>query len=175
MPFLASWPARIQPGSSNDSTISLNDLFATCAELLGVKTPPNNCEDSVSFLPAFQSKPIPSTRRGIVHHSSLGFFSYRLGDWKLLLARDGGSKSEKELAKNPNLPKAQLYNLASDPAETANLYETNPPEADELLAALKNDIQRGRSTDGPESSNDTDRIVIWKAPGDKKNKEAVEL
>ena len=67
--------------------------------------------------------------------------------------------------KNPTVPKAQLYNLASDPAEKANLYETNPTKADELLAALKNDIQRGRSTDGPESSNDSDLIVIWKSPG----------
>ena len=97
----------------------------------------------MSFLPAFQNNPIRTTRRGIVHHSFLGFFSYRLGDWKLLLARDGGTKSERELAKNPKLPKAQLYNLASDPAETANLYEANPSKADELLAALKNDIQRG--------------------------------
>lgn len=169
VPFLASWPAKIKPGSTNNSTICLNDLFATCAELIGAKTPPNSCEDSVSFLPALQSKPIPSTRQGIVHHSLSGFFSYRLGDWKLLLARDGGTKSERELAKTPNLPKAQLYNLASDPAETANLYETNPSKADELLSALKNDIHRGRSTDGPESSNDTNRIVLWKADSRQNN------
>jgi hypothetical protein len=88
-----------------------------------------------------------------------------LGDWKLLLARDGGAASERNLAKNPTVPKAQLYNLASDPAESANLYEANTTKADELLAALKNDIHRGRSTDGPAASNDTDRIVIWKSPG----------
>lgn len=54
-------------------------------------------------------------------------------------------------------------------AETANLYETNPTKADELLAGLKNDIQRGRSTDGPESSNDTDKIVLWKSDSRKNN------
>jgi len=86
-----------------------------------------------------------------------------------LLARDGGTASERNLAKNPKLPKAQLYNLASDPAETANLYETNPTKADELLAALKNDIHRGRSTDGPESSNDIDQIVLWKSDSRKNN------
>jgi arylsulfatase A-like enzyme len=153
VPFLASWPARIQPGTRNDSTICLNDLFATCAELLGAKTPANSCEDSVSFLPAFQNKPISSTRRGIVHHSYQGFFAYRLGDWKLLLARDRGA--------------AQLYDLSKDPAETANLYTTNPTKADELLAALENDIRRGRSTDGPESSNDIDQIVLWKSDSEK--------
>jgi len=169
VPFLASWPARIQPGTRNDSTICLNDIFATCAELLGAKTPANSCEDSVSFLPAFQNKPISSTRRGIVHHSSLGFFSYRLGDWKLLLARDGGTKSEKELAKKPMLPKAQLYDISKDSVETSNLYTTNPTKADELLTALNNDIQRGRSTDGPDSSNDTNQIVLWKADARKNN------
>ena len=175
VPFLASWPARIPPRSSNDSTICLNDLFATCAELLGMKTPDNSCEDSVSFLPALQNQPIPSTRRGIIHHSINGFFSCRLGDWKFLLARDGGAASERKLAKTPTVPKAQLYHLASDPAETTNLYEANPTKADELLAALKNDIQRGRSTDGPVASNDTDRIAIWKSSADKKTKDPIEL
>ena len=164
VPFLASWPARIQPGSSNDSTISLNDIFATSAELLGAKTPANSCEDSVSFLPALQNLPIPSSRKGIVHHSFLGYFSYRLGDWKLLLARDGGAASERKLAKIPTLPEAQLYDLSKDPAETTNLYEANPGKAKELLATLEKDVLRGRSTDGPESPNDTKEIVLWKSP-----------
>lgn len=35
------------------------------------------------------------------------------------------------------------------------------------LAALENDIRRGRSTDGPESSNDIDQIVLWKSDSEK--------
>jgi arylsulfatase A len=163
VPFLASWPARIKSGSTNNSTICLNDIFATCAELLGAKTPANSCEDSVSFLPALQNLPIPSSRKGIVHHSFWGFFSYRLGDWKLLLARAGGSGGEKALSKDPTLPKAQLYNLSQDPTESTNLFETNPEKANELLGVLENDVKRGRSTDGPKSSNDTNKIVLWKS------------
>ena len=163
VPFLASWPARIKSGSTNNSTICLNDIFATCAELLGAKTPANSCEDSVSFLPALQNLPIPSSRKGIVHHSFWGFFSYRLGDWKLLLARAGGSGDEKALSKDPTLPKAQLYNLSQDPTESTNLFETNPEKANELLGVLENDVKRGRSTDGPKSSNDTNKIVLWKS------------
>lgn len=174
VPFIASWPARIKAGTTNPTPICLNDIFATCVELLADKAPPNSCEDSVSFLPALENLPFPSTRQGIVHHSLSGFFSYRMGDWKLLLARAGGAGSEKELSKDPKLPKAQLYDLSKDPAETANLYEKNPAKADELLAALTKDIQRGRSTDGPASANDTDRIVLWKASGDKKTKETDE-
>jgi arylsulfatase A-like enzyme len=168
VPFLASWPAQIKAGTTNNSTICLNDIFATCAELLGAKPPANSCEDSVSFLPAFQNKPIPSTRQGIVHHSINGFFSYRQGDWKLLLARDGGAQSERKLSSNSKLPEAQLYDLSKDPAETTNLYAANPKKAKEVLAALEKDVLRGRSTDGPESSNDTKEIVLWKSPAPRK-------
>ena len=35
------------------------------------------------------------------------------------------------------------------------------------LAALENDINHGRSTDGPESSNDIDQIVLWKSDSGK--------
>ena len=168
VPFLASWPARIQAGTTNNSTICLNDLFATCAELLGAKPPANSCEDSVSFLPAFQNQPIPSTRAGIVHHSVSGFFSYRLGDWKLLLARDGGAQSERKLSSKSKLPEAQLYDLSKDPGETTNLFAANPEKAKELLAALEKDVLRGRSTDGPESQNDIQEIVLWKSPAPRK-------
>lgn len=163
VPFLASWPARIKPGSTNDSTICLNDIFATCAELLGIQPPANSCEDSVSFLPAFQNKPIPSTRQGIVHHSVQGFFSYRMGDWKLLLARDGGAQSERKLGSNSKLPEAQLYDLSKDRAETTNLYEANAEKAKALLASLEKDVFSGRSTAGPGSVNDSKEIVLWKS------------
>jgi arylsulfatase A-like enzyme len=169
VPFIASWPAHIKAGTTNNSTICLNDLFATCVELLGTKPPANSCEDSVSFLPALQNQTIPSTRRGIVHHSINGFFSYRQGDWKLLLARDGGAASERNLAKNPALPKAQLYDLSKDTGETTNLYAANPEKAKEVLAALEKDVLRGRSTDGPESQNDIKEIVLWKSNARKDN------
>ncbi|MGA0111305.1 MAG: sulfatase family protein [Chthoniobacterales bacterium] len=165
VPFLASWPAHIKAGTTNNSAICLNDIFATCAELLGTKPPANSCEDSVSFLPALQNKPIPSARQGIVHHSVSGFFSYRLGDWKLLLAKNSGAKSEREAAKNPGIPEAQLYDLSKDLAETSHQYEAHPEKAKELLTALEKDVFGGRSTEGPAAANDTDRIVLWKSRG----------
>ena len=35
--------------------------------------------------------------------------------------------------------------------------------AEKLLADLTSDIQRGRSTDGPEAQNDVADIVLWKS------------
>ncbi len=52
VPFLARWPGKIQPASTCNQTICLNDLLATCAELLNQKLPPEAGEDSCSLLPA---------------------------------------------------------------------------------------------------------------------------
>ena len=51
-PFIVRWPGHVQAGSTNDSLVCLNDLFATCADIVGDKLPDNAAEDSFSFLPA---------------------------------------------------------------------------------------------------------------------------
>ncbi len=51
VPFCAYWPGRVKLGSVCDDTICLNDLMATCADVLGVKLPDLAAEDSVSVLP----------------------------------------------------------------------------------------------------------------------------
>ncbi|MDB3958872.1 hypothetical protein N9408_08180, partial [Opitutales bacterium] len=54
------------------------------------------------------------------------------------------------------------YDLEEDPAETTNLYEKNLEVAARLLAQLKDDISRGRSTDGLNAKNDVAAIKLWK-------------
>lgn len=164
VPFIARWPGKIKPGSKSDQLICLTDLMATCSELLKTPLPGDTAEDSVSFLPAFNGDAIASTRKGIVHHSVSGHFSYRQGKWKLLLSKGSGgwsSPNEKQ-AKKTDVPIAQLYDLEQDPAETTNLYEKNPEVVGRLLSQLKSDVERGRSTDGAESKNDVTTIKLWK-------------
>lgn len=48
-------------------------------------------------------------------------------------------------------------------APQANLDRDRPELAAELLAQLKADIQRGRSTDGPAADIDVGDIVLWKS------------
>ena len=165
VPFVASWPGKIKPGSTSDQLICLNDFMATCADILETPIPTGGGEDSVSFLPAFSGEPIVSTRKGVIHHSISGHFSYRQGKWKLLLARgSGGWTSPKEAeAKKANAPAAQLYKLAEDPGETTNLYESEPKVVARLLKQLESDVTRGRSTDGPASKNDIANIKLWKS------------
>lgn len=168
VPFIASWPGKIAPGSTSDQTICLVDLFATVSEITDKPLPPNGAEDSVSFLPAFSGEPIESSRKGIIHHSFPGHFAYRMGDWKLILARGSGgwsSPSEKDAS---DAPEAQLYNMAEDPGETINLYTSKPEIAQKLLTQLEEDVFSGRSTQGPESKNDVpdETIVLWKSGRD---------
>jgi hypothetical protein len=40
----------------------------------------------------------------------------------------------------------QLYDLRADPSETTNLAEKNPEQLQSVFAALKTDIERGRSS-----------------------------
>lgn len=165
VPFVARWPKVISPGTSCDQLICLTDLFATTAAILEQSIPENAAEDSVSFLPALTGKEIASTRQGVIHQSYSGHFSYRQNNWKLLLAYgSGGWTAPKEsAAKKQGEPKAQLYNLDADPAETTNLYQTKPEIAARLLKLLETDVTRGRSTKGPPSKNDTDSIKLWKS------------
>ncbi|WP_404307348.1 sulfatase family protein [Neorhodopirellula lusitana] len=162
IPFFVRWPGHIQPGSQCDQTICQLDLMATCADLLGTTIPDGAGEDSVSFLPALQDKPIQSSRAGLIHHSIGGYFAYRQGKWKLLLCRgSGGWSSPNENRVSPNAPEAQLYDMEADPGEKNNLYLTQPEVANRLLALLESDITNGRSTEGVAAKNDVD-IKVWK-------------
>ena len=60
----------------------------------------------------------------------------------------------------------QLYDLAADPGERQNLWDKQPETARRLLARLKRDVFSGRSTEGPESKNDVEGIVLWKSGSD---------
>jgi len=164
VPFIARWPSQVQAGTQSNQLICLTDLIATCAEAVDMKLPVDTGEDSVSFLPALKGQPIPPTRAGVVHHSISGHFAYRMGNWKLVLANgSGGWTSPKENEVPNGSPKAQLYNMDEDPGETTNLYESHPDIAARLLAQLESDVKRGRSTSGPDQSNDTQTIQLWKS------------
>jgi arylsulfatase A len=163
VPFIVRWPGKTEAGSRSDQLITLVDFFATASDITGEKAP-YMAEDSVSFLPALSGQPITSTRKGVIHHSISGHFGYRQGKWKLLLAKgSGGWTSPKENQVEPDAPQAQLYDMEKDPSEQNNLYLTHPEIAERLLADLTSDIQRGRSTDGPEAKNDVEGIILWKS------------
>lgn len=144
VPLIARWPGHIPAGVVSHETVSLVDLMATSAAITGATLPTDAAEDSWNILPALlnqrNEKPI---REATVHHSLIGTFAIRQGDWKLCTEAGSGGFSEPQAVANPapGDPKGQLYNLASDPGEKHNLYKEQP-EIVARLSALLNQYQR---------------------------------
>ncbi len=161
VPFIARWPATIRAGTTSTALVGQLDLFATCADLLGVKLPDTVAEDSVSLLPLLRGDPSASAPRTLlVSHSAEGRFAIREGRWKLLLWPGSGGWSsptpspsqwlKTDATDLTTLPPFQLYDLSVDPAEKNNLAAAHPEIVQRLGTALRRLIERGRSTPGAE-------------------------
>ena len=163
IPLLARWPGKIAPGSWSDQLVCLNDLMATCAEMLSVRLPDNAGEDSVSILPALLGKADKPLREAVVHHSMDGCFAIRQGRWKLeLCASSGGWSAPRPGSEEArHLPPVQLYDMAKDVGERANEYKAHPEIVERLTKLLQKYIADGRSTPGEPQKNDT-TIKLWK-------------
>ena len=76
---MVRWPERVPAGHSSDRPLTLTDVFATCAELLGDTLPDEAAEDSFSFLAAAlgeRDAPAATVRTSLVSHSNKGEFAY---------------------------------------------------------------------------------------------------
>ena len=139
-PFVARWPGKIKAGSVNHDVICLNDLFATCADILRADLPPDTAEDSVSILPGLLGKATVPMREATVHQAPAGL-AIRRGPWKLIMYRNGNR---------------ELYNLKDDISETNDVSRANTVVVGRLEKLIQSYIDRGRSTPGPAQKNDFD-------------------
>ena len=156
VPFIVRWPGQIAPGSRSDQTITLADIMATCADVLGHKLPAGAAEDSASLLPTLRgSDAAEPLHEIVVHHSISGHFAVRKDKWKLLLCRGSGgwSPPREAVAVKQKLPPVQLYNLHDDPKETTNLPADHSEVVEQLTADLRRIVEQGRSTPGPKQPN----------------------
>ena len=143
VPFIASWPARVEPGSASEQTICLTDLMATAAEIVGFDLPAGAGEDSVSFLPALLSEDTRPLREATVHHSVDGMFAIRQGKWKFIDGQGPGSNQWDGPAEGD--PPGQLYDIEADRHEDSNLYLEHPRVVEEMSALLERYKEQGHS------------------------------
>lgn len=142
VPFLVRWPGKAPAGSVCRQMISLADLLATTAAVVGERLPEvtKAAEDSRSFLPAMYGDPAAPLRDDLIVHSAPGVFAIRKGPWKWI---EGVPVDEIK----PGIRKAsasqfhpQLYNLHDDPAETRDVSAAHP----EVVAQLRGLLNRYR-------------------------------
>lgn len=139
VPFVVRWPGHVMPGVS-DALISQVDFPATFAAFTGQKFESKTSPDSRNMLPAL----LGESRQGrehLVEHS--GGLAVRQGEWKFIPPRPGPKRAQFTDAETGNDPRAQLYNLASDPAEMKNLASDQPEKMKELVALLEAEKAKG--------------------------------
>lgn len=163
MPFIARWPDVVKPGTTCGQMMSLTDLMATCAEILGVRLPETAGEDSVSFLSLLKggNKPI---RDLLVCHSGDGKFAVRDDRWKLILCAGSGgwfNGPKDDEALKAGLPPIQLYDMAADVGEQKNVEAEHSDIVERLAQRLEKCVAAGRSTPGAPQANDV-AVDIWK-------------
>jgi arylsulfatase A len=146
VPLLAHWPGRIAAGGLSTQLVCLTDLFATVAELVGVKLGEGMAEDSISFAPALRGEGPARMRTAVVHHSGNGLFAIRDREWKLVLGRgSGGFTAPAKVEPGPGEPVGELYHLVSDPREEHNVYAEQPAVVARLRDQLATWQRQGRS------------------------------
>ena len=148
VPFIVRWPGQIEAGAVSEEIICHVDLFRTIAAILGEQPPAGSAEDSYDILPVLRGRELERPiREATVHHSSSGMFAIRQGRWKLILGLgSGGWTSPVRIEPEPGEAIGQLYDLASDPGESDNLYQEQPEIVARLAQLLDAYRRSGRST-----------------------------
>lgn len=134
VPFLVRWPGHVPADSVSHETVSLADLLATTAAIVGEELPPAGeaAEDSYNILPAILGEPEQPIRPDLIVHSSDGVYAIRKGPWKWI---EGVPAPEANKKKSDEFH-PQLYHTMEDPAETRDVSGDYPEIVEELKALL---------------------------------------
>jgi len=150
-PFIVRWPGKAPAGSVTDATVSLVDILATVAAVVGEPLPDVHvgAEDSRSFLPVILGEPSAKGREDLIVHSADGTFAIRKGPWKWIegVPADGISAGARKSRSDQHRP--QLYNLQQDPGETKDVSAEHPEVVAELKALLDRYRDGGYSRELP--------------------------
>jgi len=145
IPFIVSWPGKVKEGTVSEDIIAIMDVFATIADITAKGLPEDKymAPDSHSFFSSLMGQKSNAARTSVVTADMHGMQAIRMGEWKFI-----DNELPKELPenrrKNIQMPlELQLYNLTEDPAESSNLYETNP----KIVRQLTEELNRIRARD----------------------------
>ncbi len=139
VPFIVRWPARIQPGVSED-LVSTLDIPATICAAAVIPLPKEALPDSFNLLPALLGEKDAPKRDRLILMSGNGDLAIRDATFKYipdLSVADGWYANQK---KNPKAARrAGLFDLSKDPGETQNLAGERAADAQRLAEWLTKD------------------------------------
>lgn len=127
VPMIASWPGKIQPGSTSGHVSAFWDFLPTLAELTGKPLPKQ--VDGVSMLPTLLGNHDQQVKHEYLYWEFPvyeGRVAIRRGDWKAV--RYEATKVTSRL---------ELYDIGADPSETKDLAASNPEVAKELDVLIR--------------------------------------
>ncbi|HTT36073.1 MAG TPA: arylsulfatase [Burkholderiales bacterium] len=119
---LASWPGRIPPKSTVVDMVHVADMYATILKLAGATLEQEKKLDGVDVWPALAGTQ-RSPRKEVLINVEDFSGAIRVGEWKLVVYAALPSRME-------------LFNIANDPEEAANLAGTYPERVKELMGKL---------------------------------------
>jgi len=125
VPFVVRWPARIKPGSVNDTPVIGSDIFSTVLDMVNIPLPTDRTIDGASLLPVFEGKPadrkVPMFWRTHVSQPQ-DRVALRVGDWKIV--------------GNDTLTEFLLFDVQKDWQEEKNLSKEQPEKFEEMKQIL---------------------------------------
>ncbi len=110
VPLIARWPGRIPAGTVSDLPSAFWDFMPTFADLAGTSPPPG--VDGVSLVPTLVGRAAEQEAHAYLYWEYQGGQAVRLGRWKGVRLGQGLG--------------IELYDLASDPAETSDVAARHP-------------------------------------------------
>jgi arylsulfatase A-like enzyme len=148
VPLLLAWPGHIAAGKTDDTPVASIDVFPTIAALTGIQTPADLDGQSLAPLLTGQGK---LAREALYWHyphyhpgGARPYGAVRAGQLKLIQHDEDGH--------------LELFDLAADPGEAANVANERPAETAKLAQQLA-DWRKGVGAQLPVSNPDYDSAV----------------
>lgn len=126
IPMIASWPKKIESGTTTDHISAFWDVMPTICDIVSIDTPANT--DGISFLNTLTKDNTQKSHDYLYweYPEYNGQVAVRMGKWKILW------KNIKKGNKN-----IELYNLEKDLSEAINIADNHPEIVDKLFDIIK--------------------------------------
>ncbi|CAA6679379.1 MULTISPECIES: arylsulfatase [unclassified Lentimonas] len=162
VPFVATWPGKIEPGSRSDQRVLVLDLMATLYDLTGRSIPEDQARDSFSYLPLLLGEEnAPDRESALITNGRLyegkqlgahkieDAVSVYDGRWKLVGRWDNQSRAHKKWSfMNGTISAVGLFDVEANPLEDEAHNLIHNPEQQERIERMTKLFYTARNTEG---------------------------